>query len=79
VEAVKADPSKRIKSMGPVYRNFYWQGGYGAFSVSESQVPKVKAYIENQIEHHRRQTFQDEFRAICRRDGVAWDERDVWD
>jgi REP element-mobilizing transposase RayT len=79
VEKMKADPSKWIKSKGPAYRHFYWQAGYGAFSVSESQAPKVRTYIANQAEHHHRQTFQEEFRAICQKHGIEWDERYVWD
>jgi hypothetical protein len=58
---------------------FYWQNGYGAFSVSPSNVPQVTAYIANQEEHHRTRTFQDEFRDLLRAHGIEWDERYVWD
>ena len=58
---------------------FHWQSGYGVFSVSESQVPQARAYIESQEEHHRRQTFQDEVRELLRRHRVEYDERYVWD
>jgi len=57
----------------------YWQVGYGAFSVSQSNVPHVKAYIANQEEHHRRFSYQDEFRALLRRHEIEFDERYVWD
>ena len=60
-------------------RDFSWQSGYGCFSVSESQVLVVSRYIENQEEHHRKITFQDEYRELLRRHGEAWDERYVWD
>ena len=79
VEQIKTASSKWIKSKGSSYREFYWQSGYGVFSVSESKVPDVRRYIENQEEHHRRLSFQDEFRALCDRHGIAIDERYVWD
>ncbi|MEM9826851.1 MAG: transposase, partial [Planctomycetota bacterium] len=50
-----------------------------AFSVSESNVEQVKRYIANQAEHHRRMSFKDEFRELCRCHGIDWDERYVWD
>ena len=58
---------------------FRWQAGYGALSVSSSSLAKVKAYIHNQAEHHRTQSFQEEFRAFLRRHQVPFDERYVWD
>jgi putative transposase len=76
-EEVKKESSKWAKGM--VHPNFYWQSGYGAFSVSPSAVPDVTAYIADQIAHHRRMTFQDEFRAFLRKHGIDWDERYVWD
>lgn len=79
IETVKTDTSKWIKTKGADYRQFYWQGGYGAFSVSESKVEEVRRYIENQERHHQRMTFQDEFRLLCKRHGIEIDERYVWD
>ncbi len=79
IEEVKRSSSKWIKTKGEAYRNFYWQNGYGAFSISQSHVEALKRYIANQKEHHKRQTFQDEFRALLRRYGVEYDERYVWD
>lgn len=79
VEHVKKGSSKWIKTQGARYATFQWQAGYGAFSVSQSNAPRVKTYIENQEEHHRRRTFQDEFRAFLRRHQVEFDERYVWD
>ena len=58
---------------------FSWQGEYGLFSVIASRVNDVVAYIENQAEHHRTMTFQDEFRRFLQRSGVTYDERFVWD
>jgi putative transposase len=58
---------------------FHWQAGYGAFSVSQSNVPAVRAYIRNQAEHHRQRTFQEEFREFLTRHGIEFDEQYVWD
>jgi putative transposase len=58
---------------------FWWQAGYGAFTVSHSALEAVKAYIANQDEHHAKQTFQDEFRALLVRHGIAFDEKYLWD
>jgi len=79
IESVKKDSSKWIKTKGRTYRNFHWQSGYGAFSISQSNVAQVVKYIEGQKEHHRRRTFQEEFRAFLKRYRVPYDERYVWD
>ena len=79
VEDVKKSSSKWIKSQGPEFANFAWQAGYGAFAVSESNVPEVRDYIARQKEHHRKTSFQDEYRAFLKRHGVVYDERYVWD
>jgi len=57
---------------------FHWQGGYGWFSVGVVDVPKAKAYVEGQKDHHRTLSFQDEFRRFLKRYGVDYDERYVW-
>jgi REP element-mobilizing transposase RayT len=77
VEEVKKESSKWAKEH--IHPQFYWQNGYGAFSVSASNIKRVKAYIDNQEKHHRKMSFQDEFRALLRRHGMTWDERYVWD
>jgi putative transposase len=79
VEEVKKGSSKWMKSDGPKNPDFHWQAGYGAFSVSQSNLEEVRRYIENQEEHHRRMTFQDELRALLVRHGIKFDERYVWD
>ncbi len=79
VEEAKTSPSKWMKEQGPAYRDFFWQGGYGSFSVSQSNVEQVRAYIARQEEHHRKVSFQDEFRALCNKHGVEIDERYGWD
>jgi REP element-mobilizing transposase RayT len=79
IEEVKRGSSKWIKTKGEAFADFFWQGGYGAFSVSPSNAPAVRRYIENQDQHHRKVTFQDEFRAFLKRHDVEYDERYVWD
>lgn len=79
VEEVKTTSSKWIKTQGAEFAGFAWQSGYGAFSVSESNVPAVREYIANQREHHRVKSFQEEYRAFLEKHGVAFDERYVWD
>jgi REP element-mobilizing transposase RayT len=79
VEEVKKGSSKWLKTQGPEFAAFHWQNGYGAFSVSASNVPAVRRYIERQEEHHRKRTFQEELREFLKRYGLEWDERYVWD
>jgi len=79
VEAAKTNPSKWMKDQGSAYRDFFWQGGYGSFSVSQSNVGQVRKYVATQEEHHRKISYQDEFRALCRKHGIEIDERYVWD
>ncbi|MCK5803130.1 MAG: IS200/IS605 family transposase [Lentisphaeria bacterium] len=79
VEDVKRESSKWIKPLGADYTNFHWQRGYGAFSLSQSHLDQAIAYVSNQEEHHRKMSFQDEFRELLRRSGVEFDEKYVWD
>lgn len=79
VEEVKKGSSIWIKQQLPHLPEFHWQTGYGAFSVSESNLSAVKAYIDRQAEHHRTLSFQDELREILRRHGIEFDERYLWD
>jgi len=78
LEDLKKDSSKWIKTMGRDYRDFYWQGGYAAFSIGESGVEPLKRYIANQKEHHKKRTFQDELRALLKKYKVEYDERYIW-
>jgi putative transposase len=75
LEEIKKRSSKWAKTQGRAYANFYWQDGYGAFSVSQSGVDAVVHYIE----HHRKQHYQDEFRGLLEKYQVEYDERYVWD
>jgi putative transposase len=79
LEEVKSHSSKWMKTKGDDLKNFYWQDGYGAFSVNPSEVDKVISYIANQKEHHSKKTFQDEYRAFLKKYQVDYDERYVWD
>jgi putative transposase len=79
VEEVKTGSSKWIKTKGREFKNFHWQKGYGAFSIGQSQVPTLKRYIRGQKQHHRRVTFQDEYRTFLKRYEIEFDERYVWD
>ena len=75
VERLKKASSKWIKGLDSKYRQFYWQRGYGAFSVSPSQLNAVVEYVE----HHRTRSFQEEYRDFLRKYGVEFDQRYVWD
>jgi putative transposase len=79
VEDVKKSSSKWIKNQNGAFAQFAWQAGYGAFSVSESNAQAVRDYISKQQEHHRRTTFQDEYRLFLERHRVVFDERHVWE
>jgi putative transposase len=74
---MKRDSSLWAKKNG--IPDLYWQRGYGAFSIGQSQVSEVTRYIANQKIHHQTQTYEDEFRGLCRRYEVEFDERFCWD
>jgi len=79
VEHVKTETSKWAKKTSNGVPAFSWQAGYGVFSVSQSNLNAVVDYVERQEEHHKRQSFQEEFRELCRRHEIEIDERYVWD
>ena len=79
MEEIKSNSSKWMKTKGDEYKDFYWQDGYGAFSVNPSEVDTVVNYITNQHEHHRKKTFQDEYRVFLKKYNVEYDEHYVWD
>ena len=79
LEEVKSHSSKWMKTKGEDLSNFYWQDGYGAFSVNPTEIDRVIAYIDNQKAHHSKITFQSEYRAILKRYKAEYDERYVWD
>ena len=79
VQEIKTGSSKWLKTKGPHYANFHWQGGYGIFSISPSHRPALEVYIGDQAEHHRVVTFQEEYRRLLQKYGIEYDERYVWD
>jgi REP element-mobilizing transposase RayT len=79
IEQIKKTSSKWIKTLDVQYHGFFWQRGYGAFSVSPSQLDAVLNYVTAQQEHHRTRTFQEEYRELLRKHGVDFDERYIWD
>lgn len=79
LEEIKSHSSKWVKTKGDNFKNFYWQNGYGAFSVKPSEVDVVIRYIANQKEHHSKKTFQNEYKAYLKKYDVEFDERYVWD
>lgn len=79
VEEVKTSSSKWLKTQSPELRGFAWQRGYGVFSVGPPDLDALLAYIDNQEEHHRARTFQEEYREFLTKHGVPYDERYVWD
>jgi REP element-mobilizing transposase RayT len=79
MEELKSHSSKWIKEKGIDYQNFYWQDGYGAFSVSSKEISHLTTYIENQFEHHKTKTFKEEYESFLKEYSVEYDERYVWD
>jgi REP element-mobilizing transposase RayT len=79
VGKLKANTSKHINESRDTGMKFHWQDGYGAFTVSPSQQGAVVAYIDGQIEHHRKQSFQDEFLQILKRHEVEYDPKYIWE
>ena len=78
LEELKTDSSKWMKKRSKELSNFYWQDGYGAFSVNPSQVETVVTYIQKQQEHHKAKSFQDEYRAFLKKYKVDYKEEFVW-
>jgi REP element-mobilizing transposase RayT len=79
VKELKRGSNLWIQERFPHIEKFAWQAGYGAFSVSASNLEAVRSYIGNQAEHHAKVSFKDEYRAFLIKHGVAFDERYVWD
>ena len=79
VQEIKTGSSKWLKTKGAGYLNFHWQGGYGIFSISPTHRPALVAYLANQAEHHRKVTFQEEYRRFLNKYSISFDERYVWD
>ena len=79
LEVIKSHSSKWMKTKDKSLKNFYWQDGYGAFSINPSEVNTVIAYIDKQHEHHNKKSFQGEYKAFLKKYKVEFDERYVWE
>ena len=79
MKIVKANSSRWVSEKWSTQKAFGWQTGYGAFSVSRSNVPDVLKYIANQEEHHRKVTFKEEFIAFLKKHEISYDERYIWE
>jgi putative transposase len=79
IEEIKTHSSKWMKTKGEKYQDFYWQRGYGSFSVTPSKIDIVVNYIENQAYHHQFKSFQEEYLAYLKKYNVKHDERFLWD
>ena len=79
LRVVKANSSKWANERKRRLRKFGWQDGYAAFSVSQSQVSRVRRYIATQEDHHRQRSFKDELISLLDRHHVEYDERHLWD
>lgn len=79
VETLKTSSSKWLKTEHSTLSGFYWQRGYACFSVGPADLTALTTYIDNQEEHHRTHTFQEEFRAFLTKYGASYDEAYVWD
>lgn len=79
MQEIKTGSSKWLKTQSDTYADFHWQSGYGMFSISPSHRPALDSYIHNQAEHHRKVSFQEEFRGLMKKYGIEFDEKYVWD
>jgi putative transposase len=79
VEGLKTASSKGVKTQSPDLAAFSWQRGYGCFSVGPSDLDALRDYIDDQEDHHRTRTFQEEFRIFLKKYGVVHNEAYVWD
>jgi len=79
LQEIKRKSSQWMKTQGVQYNDFYWQDGYALFSVNPSELEKVVEYIDNQSEHHKKRTFQEELLAFLNKYKVEYDERYLWE
>lgn len=79
LQELKSQSSLWAKDFGDDYKNFYWQVGYAAYSVNPKEVDTLIAYIENQHEHHKNQSFEKEYRMFLDDYGLSYDDRYLWD
>ena len=75
---LKGDSSKWLHEEFPDLRAFAWQEGYGAFTISKSNLPEDIAYIQNRRKHHQTRTFREEYREFLQKHGIEYDEQYLW-
>ncbi len=78
IQQLKGASSEWVNETFGKEKKFYWQVGYGAFSVSSSQLNKVKMYINSQKKHHKKKTFKEEYIGFLKKYNVEYDEKYVW-
>ena len=79
VQEVKAASSKWVKDRAPGLREFAWQAGYGAFSIQHQDLGSLLSYIDGQHEHHKKQSFKEEYLELLAEHGIEYDEKYLWD
>ena len=79
IQEIKAHSSKWIKTQGKKYENFFWQSGYGAFSIDEKRLSSIIKYIKNQRSHHENYKYEDEFIEILEKHNIEYDKKYLWD
>lgn len=79
MEELKSSSSAWMKKQGKDLEKFYWQDGYGSFSVNPKDIDNVAAYINSQKEHHTKKTFKEEYRELLEKHEIEYDERYLWD
>jgi hypothetical protein len=79
MKRIKGSSSKWVNEEKKTSKRFYWQEGYGAFTVSQSQVPAIGSYIQTQKEHHKKRTFEEEFILLSNRHGIDYDPKYVFE
>ena len=79
IQKLKSTSSKWMKTKHESLRNFYWQDGYGVFSINANQIEMVMDYIKNQHQHHANKTFKQEYRDFLDKYHIEYNEKYVWD
>lgn len=79
IQKIKTKSSKWVKIKSPNLENFFWQEGYGAFSINNSQIDILKQYIKDQRQHHVKHTFEEEYRDLLKSHKIEFNEKYLWD
>ena len=79
IKELKRASTLWLREQSKTLSDFSWQSGYACFSVSVSNLDAVSVYIDGQVEHHRKVTFQEELRTFLKKHGESWDEKYLWE